>query len=126
MEHERISNANVVAIINKNQQGDISYCFPETINDQQKIASFLDSKTTEIDQTIFKDKQLIELLKEKYAQTNNKKIQGKIYETIGYFENNKGRMNSYKQHKEKGLCIGSGAIESANKYVMQRRIKLPG
>lgn len=32
----------------------------------------------------------------------------------------------YEKYKEKELCIGSGAIESANKYVIQRRIKLPG
>lgn len=68
----------------------------------------------------------IEILKEKYAQTKNRELQGKIFETMGYFENNKERMKSYEQYKEEGICIGSGAIESANKNVIQRRIKLPG
>ena len=39
-----------------------SFILP-TILDQKSISSFLDSKTSEIDQTIEKDKKLIELLK---------------------------------------------------------------
>ncbi|MGF7119338.1 restriction endonuclease subunit S [Methanobacterium oryzae] len=40
-------------------------CFPKLINEQQSIALFLDKKISEIDITIEKDAQLIELLKEK-------------------------------------------------------------
>jgi len=32
----------------------------------------------------------------------------------------------YKGALEKGLPIGSGAIESAHRYVIQQRLKLPG
>jgi len=67
----------------------------------------------------------IENLKEWYAKTNNRKHQAKIYDTFQYFQNNIKRMN-YEQYKNEGFCIGSGAIESANKNVIQRRIKLPG
>jgi hypothetical protein len=48
-----------------------------------------------------------------------------IYGALTYFKNNKERMR-YHRYKEEGYCIGSGAIESANKYVVQRRLKLPG
>jgi hypothetical protein len=44
---------------------------------------------------------------------------------LKYIENNKERMK-YDLYKKEGHCIGSGAIESANKYVIQRRLKLPG
>lgn len=63
-EYERIGNANVVAILSKNQQGEFFYCLPN-IDEQQKIASFLDKKTAKIDTLIEKDKKLIALLKEK-------------------------------------------------------------
>ena len=54
-------------------QGGINLEFPdivlvtitEDLNNQEDISSFLDSKISQVDQTIEKDKQLIELLKEK-------------------------------------------------------------
>ncbi len=48
-----------------------------------------------------------------------------IDKLLRYIEKNKHRMK-YDLFKEKGYCIGSGAIESANKYVVQRRLKLSG
>ncbi|MCP4054853.1 MAG: hypothetical protein GY739_17785 [Mesoflavibacter sp.] len=42
-----------------------------------------------------------------------------------YLQNNKKRM-LYKTFKEKGLLIGSGAIESAHRHVLQQRLKLSG
>ena len=63
-EMERIGNANVVSIVNKSQQGEISYCLPP-FPQQTTIANFLDSKTARIDTLIKKDKKLIGLLKEK-------------------------------------------------------------
>ena len=48
-----------------------------------------------------------------------------VDEKLKYFMGNKEKMR-YEKFKEQGLCIGSGAIESANKYVVQRRLKLPG
>lgn len=58
---------------------------------------------------------------------NQKLIERKgfVDEKLKYFMNNKKRMR-YDKFKEQGLCIGSGAIESANKYVVQRRLKLQG
>jgi hypothetical protein len=43
-----------------------------------------------------------------------------------YYENNKKRM-SYKQYRNTGCgIIGSGAIESAHRTVIQKRMKLSG
>jgi hypothetical protein len=42
-----------------------------------------------------------------------------------YLESNRYRMD-YKMYLERGLCIGSGAIESANKSVVQARLKRSG
>jgi len=44
---------------------------------------------------------------------------------IQYFDRNKKRM-MYKTFKDKGLLIGSGAIESAIRCVLQQRMKLSG
>lgn len=48
-----------------------------------------------------------------------------VDDKLHYFMNNKQRMR-FDMFKKQGLCIGSGAIESANKYVVQRRLKMPG
>lgn len=42
-----------------------------------------------------------------------------------YLESNRDRMD-YKTYRERGLLIGSGAIESAHRTVMQRRLKRSG
>ncbi len=42
-----------------------------------------------------------------------------------YIENNKDHMN-YPEYRKKGYFVGSGAMESANIYMMQDRMKLPG
>lgn len=48
-----------------------------------------------------------------------------LRQLIGYYKNNEKRMQ-YHLFKEKGLLIGSGAIESAHKDVLQKRLKLSG
>lgn len=48
-----------------------------------------------------------------------------IDKIMGYIDNNKGKMK-YDLYKKQGYCIGSGAIESANKHVIQKRLKLSG
>ena len=68
-----IGNSNVVAIVNKTQQGEIFYSLP-SLFDQNKIANFLDLKTKQIDGLIKKDKRLIELLKEKRIALINKAV----------------------------------------------------
>lgn len=42
-----------------------------------------------------------------------------------YIESNREHIN-YPQYKEKGYFIGSGAVESGNKIVLQKRLKLAG
>jgi hypothetical protein len=44
---------------------------------------------------------------------------------IPYIENNINSID-YKSYNERGFAIGSGAIESSNKSVMQKRLKGPG
>jgi hypothetical protein len=44
---------------------------------------------------------------------------------LTYYENNKERMK-YKTYRECGLLIGSGPIESANRAVIQKRLKQSG
>jgi len=44
---------------------------------------------------------------------------------INYYSKNRSRMQ-YHKYLEKGLLIGSGAIESAHKDVLQQRLKLSG
>lgn len=44
---------------------------------------------------------------------------------INYYQRNKARMQ-YHKYLKKGLLIGSGAIESAHKDVLQQRLKLSG
>ena len=42
-----------------------------------------------------------------------------------YITNNRDKIN-YPEYKEKGYFVGSGAIESANKLIVQRRLKQAG
>jgi len=42
-----------------------------------------------------------------------------------YLTNNRDRVD-YPQYRQKGYFVGSGAIESANKLIVQRRLKQPG
>ena len=44
---------------------------------------------------------------------------------ISYYTNNQKRM-LYGTYKAKGYCVGSGAIESAHRNVVQQRLKLSG
>lgn len=46
-------------------------------------------------------------------------------DVIRYYQNNKKRMQ-YKTYQETGYVIGSGAIESAHRNVVQQRLKLSG
>jgi hypothetical protein len=48
-----------------------------------------------------------------------------VVNLYSYITNNRGRID-YKAYKEKGYYIGSGAIESANKMVIQQRMKQSG
>ncbi len=64
IDYERVANKTVVSIVNTELQGQIICPLPP-LNEQQKIAAFLDYKTQQIDQLIEKKKALIEKLEEK-------------------------------------------------------------
>ena len=65
-----------------------------------------------------------ELLSELRPYADVKMPQG-VPNLYTYIENNQDFMN-YPKYKEQGLFVGSGAMESANIYMMQDRMKLPG
>jgi hypothetical protein len=48
-----------------------------------------------------------------------------IRKLIGYLDNNRDRLG-YTKRREEGLPIGSGGIESANKYISHARLKRSG
>ncbi len=54
-----------------------------------------------------------------------KKHQTAIFELRGYYVSNRKSMK-YDSFRKKGYYIGSGAIESANKYIMADRLKRTG
>jgi hypothetical protein len=53
------------------------------------------------------------------------KNQTPIWQLRGYFTSNKDNMH-YDEYREAGYYIGSGAIESANKYIVANRLKQAG
>lgn len=56
---------------------------------------------------------------------SNKKHQSALFELRGYYVSNRKSMK-YDLSRKKGYYIGSGAIESANKYIMADRLKRTG
>ena len=76
------------------------------------------------------DKQRILLLDSKLddvlANLERLSIPSALYESVcAYLQSNRDRMD-YKTYRQRGLLIGSGAIESAHRTVMQRRLKRAG
>lgn len=67
---------------------------------------------------------VIEVLKN-LPISNNKKIEEQKNKLINYYKKNEKRMK-YSVFKKRGLLIGSGAIESAHRNVLQQRMKLSG
>ena len=65
-----------------------------------------------------------QLLKELKPYENEKMKTG-VPNLYTYISNNKNNMD-YPRYKKLGLFVGSGAMESANIYMMQNRMKLPG
>jgi hypothetical protein len=69
---------------------------------------------------------ILEELKESAAKTTDTTDIGKVLkEVIRYYQNNIERMK-YGSFLKKGYLIGSGAIESAHRNVIQQRLKLSG
>lgn len=80
---------------------------------EQQKALLLESQVQKVMDNIKGFKQL-----SKQAKENQNQL-------ISYCQNNEQRMN-YKEFRQKGFIIGSGAIESAHRTVIQKRMKLSG
>ena len=82
------------------------------------------SKWIEKINKMIEESQIEEVLKtlEPYANT---KCPDNVLNLYKYISNHKECMD-YKKYKSLGYFVGSGASESANKYVMQNRMKLQG
>jgi hypothetical protein len=65
------------------------------------------------------------ITKLKDTESTNKEAENTKKDVIRYYQNNLDRMQ-YKTFVEKGYLIGSGAIESAHRNVVQQRLKLSG
>ena len=98
-----------------------TYSFAKVIfkNDEAKyvpwaediIKKFKKSKTNEA----------IEIIKE----YKNRKLPNGVVNLYNYINNNIGKID-YKQYIKNEYYVGSGAIESGNKVVLQKRLKLSG
>jgi len=55
----------------------------------------------------------------------NEKLPANVVNLRSYLENNREKID-YPAYKEQGFFVGSGAIESANKIILQRRLKQSG
>jgi len=56
---------------------------------------------------------------------SQKQLEKEKQKLVTYLQNNENRIN-YGLYKEQGLLFGSGAIESANRDIIQKRMKLSG
>lgn len=80
------------------------------------------------------DKQIVRLLNDEVAQIileieqmdlkGKKKLEAQ-QKIVTYYKNNQHRM-LYKTYRDRGLLIGSGPIESAHRFVLQKRMKQSG
>lgn len=80
------------------------------------------------------DKQLLLLLNNQVGKVietlQNMELIGKVklaarQKILTYYQNNQHRMQ-YKSYRDRGLLIGSGPIESAHRFVLQKRMKQSG
>lgn len=83
----------------------------------------MEQKWTNLQKELLLSSQVAEVLKNIKAIAPENKEADKL---IAYYHGNKDRMN-YQQYKKIGCgIIGSGAIESAHRTVIQKRMKLSG
>ena len=94
------------------------YLYPNDEKKREKWAENLldDINEGNIEKAIDKIPDKIDVENEKKSDIPNLK---------SYLKNNKNRVN-YDEYKKKDYFIGSGAIESGNKKVIQQRLKQPG
>jgi hypothetical protein len=88
-------------------------------NDQEKLSNWTDH----ISKLLLKSKKDV-VIKEilNFGEDKLKKCKSNL---VKYIENHKDCID-YATYKEKGYFIGSGAIESGHRTVLQRRMKQPG
>jgi len=79
----------------------------------------------EICNLLFEEKVDEALMKIKLLQAKSKTKENNKDKLLVYLSNNKERIN-YGKYQKMGLLIGSGAIESAQRDVIQKRVKLSG
>jgi hypothetical protein len=70
-------------------------------------------------------KGLVDEVLESISDLKDVKLPAQVPNLKVYIENNRGRID-YRRYKLKGYYIGSGAIESGNKLVIQQRMKQSG
>jgi len=71
------------------------------------------------------DKGLVEEVLASLPDLKDTKLPAQVPNLRVYIENNRGRID-YRRYKLRGYYIGSGAIESGNKLVIQQRMKQSG
>ncbi|MFB5619496.1 MAG: hypothetical protein ACE5RE_07890 [Candidatus Nitrosomaritimum aestuariumsis] len=89
--------------------------------DEEKRKKWLDQqKALLLENGVFQVVQKVKSIKSRSEESKNAK-----QTLIRYYEEHEDRMQ-YKTYLDKGLTIGSGAIEAAHKNVLQQRLKLSG
>lgn len=84
----------------------------------------VEQKWTNQQKELLLESQVLEVIKNIQVLAGNKSKEAQ--KLIGYYQANKDRMD-YQQYKQMGCgIIGSGAIESAHRTVIQKRMKLSG
>ena len=53
------------------------------------------------------------------------RVEQPLRQLAGYLENRPGQLD-YAAARQRGLPIGSGAVEGGHRHVIQNRLKLPG
>jgi hypothetical protein len=91
-------------------------------------------KSQKTDKTEWADRQILRLLDDDIEsvieEIEQMVLKGKVIikaqqKILNYYSRNKNRM-LYKTYRDRGLLIGSGPIESAHRFVLQKRMKQSG
>ncbi len=67
----------------------------------------------------------VEQIKKEFENEYEQNDNDRLRQLIGYLSRFSNNVH-YDKFKEKGYPVGSGEVESAHKYIPQRRLKLPG
>ena len=89
-------------------------------NDAEQFEKWVDEQC----KLLLNDK-VKQVIKNIHHLPHNTKTQTMQSALVQYYKTNSNRM-MYKTFSDDGLLIGSGAIESAHRHVLQQRLKLSG